>query len=396
MIKTDVIVIGAGAAGLFCAAQLGQKGKQVIVLEKANKVGKKILMSGGGRCNFTNLNIEPSCYLSQNPHFCKSALSRYNQWHFIDLVNQYGIDYYEKTLGQLFCVGKSKEIVDMLLAECAKGSVTIKTKQSVSKIVKLEAGFKVTVDNTTYLANSCVIASGGLSIPTLGGSAFGYELAKQFGHRIMPTRAGLVPLTYHAQDKQKLAELSGISVNTTISTDKQSFTEAMLFTHRGLSGPAVLQISSYWQPGQPLNIQFLPELDLDGSYQQILNDAPNKSVKNWLSMHMPKRMVELILPQSLLQHSVSSLTKDLLEILQAKLQHWSFYPNGTEGYRTAEVTLGGVDVNQVSSKTFESTLQAGLYFIGEVLDVTGWLGGYNFQWAWSSAHACSEAITAAH
>lgn len=386
----DVCVLGGGAAGLFCAGLLGQAGLSVLVLEKANKVGKKILMSGGGRCNFTNLNIQFDCYLSNNPHFCKSALSRYTQWDFINLVEKYKIAYFEKTLGQLFCQGKARQIVDMLLAECQKGKVSIRTKQTIESVDSTEESFQISTENDLYQARYLVNACGGLSIPTLGGSPFGYQLAEQFGHDIVPTRAGLVPFTSHVADKERFADLSGVSLPVTVKTTKQSFSEDLLFTHRGLSGPAILQISSYWQPGESVDINTLPQKDITSLLESQFETNPK--VKNVLQQHIPKRVLNTLVSTRLLNLPVKQLSPNDYKELKQLLQHWQYKPNATEGYRTAEVTLGGVDVNQVNSKTMQSQKHANLYLIGEVLDVTGWLGGYNFQWAWASAYACAAAL----
>ncbi len=388
----DVIVIGAGAAGLMCSALAGQGGRRVLLLDKANKVGKKILMSGGGRCNFTNLNVTPDNYLSHNPHFCKSALSRYTQWDFIALVDAYRIEYHEKTLGQLFCTGKAQHIVDMLLAECDKGRVTIALNQIIINVQKVEQTFLLTTNNACYQTSAVVVASGGLSIPTMGASAFGYELAKQFGLNVWPTRAGLVPYTLHTEDKARFASLAGIAVRCMISCHGQSFTENILFTHRGLSGPAVLQMSSYWRAGDPVVIQLLPELDVRKLLNSAKLDNREQQVKTILAHYLPKRLLEVLINESLLQKPLKQLETSAVDAVADCLQNWQLKPNGTEGYRTAEVTIGGVDCNAISSKTFAAKKVPGLYFIGEVLDVTGWLGGYNFQWAWSSASACAQAL----
>lgn len=392
----DVIIVGGGAAGLMCAQFIGQQGLRVLVLEKSNKVGKKILMSGGGRCNFTNLDIQFNRYLSHNPHFCKSALSRYTQWDFIDLVNRHGIEYYEKTLGQLFCCDKSRLIVDLLLDECAKGCVEIKTKAQIQRLTYTGTHFSLKVDEAIYQAKRVVIASGGLSIPTLGGSGFGYEVARQFGHHIYPTRAGLVPLTLHEKDKSRFQELPGISCEVDASCQEQLFRESMLFTHRGLSGPAILQLSSYWQPGQEIDLCLYPDLDIVAHLKQQEALSPHQTVKTALSMVIAKRVVDVLIDETIKQKKVAKLSDKELLLIDKAFHGFKILPNGTEGYRTAEVTLGGVDCDEVSSKTFESQKQSGLYFIGEVLDVTGWLGGYNFQWAWSSAYACADAITTAN
>ncbi len=394
MEKYDVIIIGAGAAGLFCAAQAGQRGRRVLLIDNGKKPGRKILMSGGGRCNFTNLYTEPGAYLSHNPHFCKSALARYTQWDFIALVNQYGIAYHEKTLGQLFCDDSAQQIVDLLLAECEKGRVTLRLRSEVTAVSRDENGYRVELNGAQAQAEKLVIASGGLSMPGLGASPFGYRLAEQFGLRVYPTRAALVPFTLHKPLLEQLQTLSGVSLPTVIeAADGTRFKESMLFTHRGLSGPSVLQISSYWQPGEFITVNLSPEQDLNAFIDEERQARPNQSLKNTLAKPLPKRLVEVlqmlgIVPELTLKQLNSKQQRELTD----SLHRWRIQPNGTEGYRTAEVTLGGVDTTQLSSKTMEARETPGLYFIGEVVDVTGWLGGYNFQWAWSSAWACAQAL----
>lgn len=391
MKKADVIIIGAGAAGLMCAIEAGRRGRRVVVLEKANKPGKKILMSGGGRCNFTNYHISPEKYISHNPHFCKSALSRYTQWDFIELVKQHEIPFHEKTLGQLFCDEKSKAILNMLLAECEAVQVDIQLEVTTEKVSCVgEHQFRLETSAGVYQCESLVVASGGLSIPTLGSSPFGYQLAEQLGIKVWPTRAGLVPLTLHEHDKAQFATLAGVSFDSVVSSDEASFRENSLFTHRGLSGPAVLQISSYWRPGEALSINLLPDTDVLGVLEQAKQEQPQKQVKTILAEYLPKRMVEVVLDEAYGQATLQSLNQQQLQSLADYLTAWHIKPNGTEGYRTAEVTLGGVDCDAISSKTLEAKQIPGLYFIGEVLDVTGWLGGYNFQWAWSSGWAAGQ------
>ncbi|MCR0999809.1 NAD(P)/FAD-dependent oxidoreductase [Serratia rubidaea] len=396
MEQFDVVVIGAGAAGMFCAAQAGQLGCRVLLLDNGKKPGRKILMSGGGRCNFTNMYAEPAAYLSNNPHFCKSALARYTQWDFIDLINRYGVAYHEKTLGQLFCDDSAQQVVDLLVKECELGQVTLRLRSEVLQVEKCDEGFELMLNGEKVSARSLVVASGGLSMPGLGASPFGYKLAEQFGLNVLPTRAGLVPFTLHKPLLEQSQTLSGVSVPASITAaDGTLFREAILFTHRGLSGPAVLQISSYWQPGEYVSINLLPELDLTGFLDQQRQAHPNQSLKNTLALQLPKRLVEFL--QSLGQlpeATLKQLTPAQQSALVDSLQQWRVQPNGTEGYRTAEVTLGGVDTRELSSKTMEARKVPGLYFIGEVVDVTGWLGGYNFQWAWSSAWACAQALAA--
>ncbi|MEN4789977.1 NAD(P)/FAD-dependent oxidoreductase [Pantoea agglomerans] len=394
MEQFDVIIIGAGAAGLFCAAQAGQRGRRVLLLDNGKKPGRKILMSGGGRCNFTNLYTEPAAYLSHNPHFCKSALARYTQWDFIDLVNHHGIAWHEKTLGQLFCDDSAQQIVDLLLAECDKGNVTLRLRSEVLSVARDESGYTLQLNGSTVQAEKLVIASGGLSMPGLGATPFGYKIAEQFGLSVFPTRAALVPFTLHKPLLEQLQTLSGVALETTIDAqDGTRFKEAMLFTHRGLSGPAVLQISSYWLPGEFVTIDLSPATPLEAFLTAQREAHPNLSLKNSLAKILPKRLVEVlqtlkVVPDITLKQLNSKQQTELAQTLHA----WRIQPNGTEGYRTAEVTLGGVDTTQLSSKTMEARAVPGLYFIGEVADVTGWLGGYNFQWAWSSAWACAQAL----
>ncbi|ACS87684.1 NAD(P)/FAD-dependent oxidoreductase [Musicola paradisiaca] len=393
MEQFDVVVIGAGAAGLFCAAQAGQRGLRVLLVDNGKKPGRKILMSGGGRCNFTNLHTEPAAYLSQNPHFCKSALARYTQWDFIDLVNRHGIAYHEKTLGQLFCDDYAQQIVDMLIKECEVGKVTLRMRSDVLSVEKTDQ-FLIGLNGGQVAAPSLVVATGGLSMPGLGASPFGYQLAAQFGLNVLPTRAALVPLTLHKPLLQQLQALSGVSVPTVASAeDGTIFRENLLFTHRGLSGPAILQLSSYWQPGEFITLNLLPGQDVAALLDAERQAHPNQSLKNTLAQWLPKRLVESLQAlEQLPDITLKQLNKPQLTQVETTLQQWRFQPNGTEGYRTAEVTLGGVDTRELSSKTMEVNNVPGLYFIGEVVDVTGWLGGYNFQWAWSSAWACAQAL----
>ena len=392
MKKTDVVIIGAGAAGLFCAAQLGQAGKNVVVLDSGKKIGRKILMSGGGFCNFTNLDVTPRHYLSQNCHFVKSALARYTNWDFIGLVAQYGITYHEKELGQLFCDKGAEQIVQMLQSECDKGKVDIQLRQAVVSVEKVANHFEIQTASETYQAQHLVIATGGLSMPALGTSPFGYKVAEQFGIPVIAPRASLVPFTWKESDKP-FAALSGITLPVTASNDRISFSNQMLFTHRGLSGPAMLQISNYWQMGEAVDIDLLPAENILDILQELRQSSPKLQLKTVLSRYLSKKLVELWFEQNLLKDEViAQLSKNALQQLEQFIHHWQFIPNGTEGYRTAEVTMGGVDTDHISSKTMEVKSISGLYFIGEVLDVTGWLGGYNFQWAWSSAYACAEGI----
>ena len=391
--KVDVIVIGAGAAGLFCAAEAGKRGRNVVVIDHAKRLGGKILMSGGGRCNFTNMYASPENFLSNNPHFCKSALSRYTQWDFIALVNEYGIAYHEKTLGQLFCDDSAKQIVDMLLSECRKANASILNRCEVIGIEKQTDGFKVDTAQGAYTCESLVIATGGLSMPKLGATPFGYRIAEQFGLNVTPVRAALVPFTLHEAEKQVLAELSGVSIDASASCNNTTFDESMLFTHRGLSGPSVLQISSYWEPGDEVTFNIAPKGDFE---QQLLE----KQIKNndsllstALSEWYPKRFVQTILATFAIDNKpLKQYSEKQLKNIAERFQAWQIKPNGTEGYRTAEVTLGGVDTDELSSKTMQAKNAEGLFFIGEVVDVTGWLGGYNFQWAWSSGWVAGQYV----
>ncbi|WP_368939961.1 NAD(P)/FAD-dependent oxidoreductase [Proteus mirabilis] len=394
----DTVIIGAGAAGLFCASLAGQAGLSVLVLDNGKKAGRKILMSGGGRCNFTNMYIEPSAYLSDNPHFCKSALARYTQWDFIELVQKHHIAYHEKTLGQLFCDDSAQQIVDLLLTECHEGKVSIRLRSEVTQIEKTAEGFTLLVGGKTITASSVVIASGGLSMPGLGATPFGYKIAQQFGLNVLPTRAGLVPFTLHKPQLEQLSPLSGVAIPAIVTAENGTqFKENILFTHRGLSGPAILQISSYWHPGENVSINLLPDTDLESYLQEKRQAQPNQLLKNTLSRLLPKRFIEIMIENNQLPDtSLAQLSNERITQITTLLQAWLVLPNGTEGYRTAEVTLGGVDTRNLSSKTMEATKITGLYFIGEVVDVTGWLGGYNFQWAWSSAYACAQALISRH
>ncbi|MBP8540264.1 MULTISPECIES: NAD(P)/FAD-dependent oxidoreductase [unclassified Citrobacter] len=397
MERFDTVIIGAGAAGMFCAAQAGQAGSRVLLIDNGKKPGRKILMSGGGRCNFTNLYVEPAAYLSQNPHFCKSALARYTQWDFIDLVGKHGIAWHEKTLGQLFCDDSAQQIVDMLVAECEKGNVTMRLRSEVLSVGREGDAFILELNGMTVGTKNLVIASGGLSMPGLGATPFGYKIAEQFGLNVLPTRAGLVPFTLHKPLLEQLQVLSGVSVSSVITAeDGTVFRENLLFTHRGLSGPAVLQISSFWQPGEFVSINLLPDVDLASFLDDQRSAHPNQSLKNTLAMQLPKRLVECLQQLGQIPDvSLKQLNVRDQQTLVETLTEWRVQPNGTEGYRTAEVTLGGVDTNELSSRTMEARKVPGLYFIGEVMDVTGWLGGYNFQWAWSSAWACAQDLAPA-
>ncbi len=391
-IHQEVIIIGAGAAGLMCAIEAAKRHKKVLIIDKSNKPGKKILMSGGGRCNFTNIDTSPLHFSSHNPHFCKSALSRYTPKDFIDMVERHQIPYYEKTLGQLFCTEKSSRILDMLLAECAKYKVKIILNHTIETITQDHSLFSLKTTQERYTCDSLVIATGGLSIPTLGASPFGYQIASQFGLKVYPTRAGLVPLTLHTQDKERYESLAGISIESSVHCNKQSFKENILFTHRGLSGPAILQISSYWQPGETIHCTLLPDADIPELLSKAQESSGSMQLKTILTQWMAKRLVEILFEDNLLSKPIKQLNSTDLALIEKTLHSFSIKPNGTEGYRTAEVTLGGVDCDELCSKRFESKKVPGLFFIGEVIDVAGWLGGYNFQWAWSSGWAAGQVV----
>ncbi len=388
----DVIIIGGGAAGMMCALTAGQRGRRVLLIEHANRVGKKILMSGGGRCNFTNTGTTPANFLSANPHFCKSALARYRPADFIGMVEAHGIAYHEKELGQLFCDDSSKRIVAMLLAECAAAGVRIETGCTVGSITPHDGGFQLECTLGRLHANALVVATGGLSIPAMGASGFGYDIARQFAHHVLPTRAGLVPLTLTGSYLEHYGQLSGVSLPISVRAGRQRFDNAMLITHRGLSGPAILQISSYWQPGDPLQIDLLPGKDALEFLLTGQRERPAAELRSWLTERLPKRFAQRFCEIHADERPLRQYNKPELVAIAAKLKEWPIMPSGTEGYRTAEVTLGGVDTLEVSSTTMESRLVPGLYFIGEVLDVTGHLGGYNFQWAWASARAAGLAV----
>ncbi|WP_354702157.1 NAD(P)/FAD-dependent oxidoreductase [Paraconexibacter sp. AEG42_29] len=392
MRPVDVAIIGAGAAGLMCALTAAARGRDVLLVDHSNKAGKKILMSGGGRCNFTNLYAEPDNFFSQNPHFCKSALARYTQWDFIAMVSRHGVPYHEKKLGQLFCDNKAKDILNMLLDECAQAGVDLRLNTTVQQVERTDAGYLLHTDLGDVVAESLVIATGGLSIPTLGATGFGYDIARQFGHDVLPTRAGLVPFIITDQLKDLCTELSGTSVAAVVSCNGQSFSENILFTHRGLSGPAVLQISSFWHLGDAVQINLLPDRDALEWLQGQQAARPDAELRTVLSEVFTKKMATLLTERWFAAKPMKQFTPAGLREVADRLGAWPVVPAGTEGYRTAEVTLGGVDTREVSPKTMESRRHPGLYFIGEVLDVTGHLGGFNFQWAWASGHAAAQVV----
>lgn len=380
----DVIVIGAGAAGLMCAATAAARGRTVLIIDHAEKAGNKILISGGGRCNFTNIYTEPANFISQNPHFCKGALARFTAADFLARIKAYGIAWHEREHGQLFCNHSAKDILDMLLSDCREHGVRICLNTKVQRISK-NTTFHLTTSGKEFAGKSLVVATGGLSIPKLGASGFGMDIARQFGLNIVTPNAGLVPLRFTGAEKAKLESLAGISLDVTIHCRKQSFTEALLFTHRGISGPAILQISSYWQPGDSLDINLLPHVSLSRWLHEHTHSAMR--LDNALGQLLPKRLVQVLMPWlSLPKTPLKQLTAKQQQQICDKLAHWQLKPAASEGYRTAEVTVGGVDTAELSSKTMMSQKIPGLYFIGEVVDVTGHLGGFNFQWAWSSGY----------
>jgi predicted Rossmann fold flavoprotein len=393
----DALVIGGGAAGLMCALTAGRRGKRVLVVEHANRVGKKILMSGGGRCNFTNTSTTPDNFLSANPHYCKSALARYAPGDFVAMVERHGIAWHEKELGQLFCDESSKLIVKMLLDECAAAGVRVATSCSIERVVHggdaASAGmFHLHTTQGAFSAPALVVASGGLSIPSMGASGFGYALARQFGHAVLPTRAGLVPLTLSGKHSERLADLSGVALPVAARCNGVEFRNSMLVTHRGISGPAILQVSSYWQPGDDLRLDLLPGQDALAMLQRMQAERPAAELRTVLGEWLPKRFAQRLCEAWLPNKPMRQFNAPQLREVAALLAGWPLVASGTEGYRTAEVTLGGIDTDGLSSSTMQSRQVPGLYFIGEVVDVTGWLGGYNFQWAWASGHAAGMAL----
>lgn len=389
MADFDVIIIGAGAAGLMAAATAGRRGKRVWLIDHARKTAEKIRISGGGRCNFTNIHAKPDNYLSQNPHFCRSALSRYKPADFIALVDRHGIKWHEKKLGQLFCDDSSQQIIDMLLAECADAGVRIDMETAIKAI---DPGFAVDTNRGSAQAPALVIATGGLSIPKIGATKFGYDVAKQFGHDIVPTRAGLVPLTFTDETAALCKDMTGLSVEAAVRFEKTMFAEGLLFTHRGLSGPSILQISSYWREGEDLVVDLVAGTDILAALKDAKKASPKQEIQNVLGGMIPKRLAQALCAQAGATGRIADMPDRALGILADHVKAWRVCPNGSEGYRTAEVTLGGVDTDGLSSQTMESKRQPGLYFIGEVVDVTGWLGGFNFQWAWASGTAAGMAV----
>lgn len=388
----DVLVLGAGAAGLMCARVAGKRGRRVGVIEQAKRPAEKVRISGGGRCNFTNLHTTPANFLSRNPHFCKSALSGFTQHDFIALVEKYRIAYHEKTRGQLFCNDSSQQIIDMLLDECGAAGVTLHPGTKISAITKQENAFSVMTDRGEMRGRSLVVATGGPSIPKMGSSGFGYKVAEQFGLKIVPPRAGLVPLTFDEVLLARSKDLSGVSVETVVSCNGAKFDEAMLFTHRGLSGPAILQISSYWRDGDSIQIDMAPAVDVFMALKEMRRDHPRQELATGLTRLLPARLAQWIAEAGGGASRMADMSDRQLQTVAALVNRWQVTPRGTEGYRTAEVTLGGVDTAELSSKTFEAKSVPGLFFVGEVIDVTGHLGGFNFQWAWSSGFAAGQSV----
>jgi hypothetical protein len=388
----DVIIIGAGAAGMMCAAVAGQRGRRVLLLDHAKKPGEKVRISGGGRCNFTNMHSMPANFLSQNPHFMKSALKRYRPQDFIALVERYGIAYHEKTLGQLFCDGSSQQIIDMLLQECEKAQVELKLDTHVERVEFRDDLFQIATNRGEFSAPALVIATGGKSIPKMGATGFGYDIARQFGLNIVTPRAGLVPLTFTGEIATSLASLSGVSVDAVVTCNGARFREGLLFTHRGLSGPSILQISSYWREGDEIAVNLAPDISLFDELKAKRKSDGKKTLASHLHNYLPKRVIEFLGDNEVQKMRLADVSDKQLRGEVERFQSWKITPQGSEGYRTAEVTLGGIDTAELSSKTMESAKQKGLYFIGEVVDVTGHLGGHNFQWAWASAVAAGNAL----
>lgn len=386
----DVIIIGAGAAGLMCAIEAGKRGRKVWLIDHMLKIAEKIRISGGGRCNFTNIHTKPECFLSQNPHFCKSALKQYTAQDFIGLVRKHGISFHEKKLGQLFCDDSATQIIDMLLLEAHKAGVKLDTGTRVLGIKSIEDGYEVDTDKGVQSCSSLVIATGGLSIPKIGATNFGYEIAKKFGLNVIKPRAGLVPLTFEGTLLERCKQLSGVSVEAHVKCGKQIFSEGMLFTHRGLSGPSILQISSYWEEGGEIAIDLAPSISVFSFLKERKQSAPKIHVHQTLAETLPKRLAQSICDDLGMDGSLGFLPDTKIALLASTVNDWRVKPIGTEGYRTAEVTLGGVDTNELSSQTMQSKKHAGLFFVGEVIDVTGHLGGFNFQWAWSSGYVAGQ------
>lgn len=392
MINADVLVLGAGAAGLMCAIEAGKRGRRVVVLDQSSKPAEKIRISGGGRCNFTNLHTTPANFLSANPRFCVSALRRYGPQDFLALVEKHRIDWHEKTLGQLFCDGSSRQIIDLLLTECATAGVELRLGRRVTGISKPDGRFAVATDAEALTASSLVVATGGPSIPKMGSSGFGYDVARQFGLAVVTPRAALVPFTFGPDLLAWTKDLAGVSVDAEVAVGKTRFAEGLLFTHRGLSGPSILQISSYWSDGVPLDVDLARGIDALAALKRARAEHPKRDIATLLAGFLPRRLADRILEDLQIGGRLADLGDARLVAVADRVNRWRVVPNGTEGYRTAEVTLGGVDTAGLSSRTMEATTVPGLHFIGEVVDVTGHLGGFNFQWAWASGHAAGQVV----
>ena len=388
----DVIVIGAGAAGLMCSIEAGKRGKKVWLIEHSSKLAEKIRISGGGRCNFTNLYSNPSNFLSNNEHFCKSAFAKYTQNDFIDLINKHNIKFHEKKLGQLFCTTSAREIIDMLVAECLEQKVKIDTETKVINLFKKETTYTVNTNKGNYNSKALVIATGGLSIPKIGATDFGYKIAKQFNLEVNDLSPALVPLTFQEKELQFCKSLAGVSVNASVKINKTVFEEGLIFTHRGISGPSILQISSYWKHSKPISINLLPNVDLGKTLKQRRVDNPKQNLSNILSDYLPNKLAFAICEKLSINDKIGEASNAKLKKLSDFVNNWLVFPTGTEGYKTAEVTLGGIDTKAISSSTMECIDHSGLFFVGEVLDVTGHLGGHNFQWAWSSGFVAGQNV----
>ncbi|WP_105417590.1 NAD(P)/FAD-dependent oxidoreductase [Neorhizobium sp. T25_27] len=390
--KFDVVVLGAGGAGMMCAIRAGGRGRSVLVLDHAKAPGEKIRISGGGRCNFTNIHATAKNYLSANPHFAKSALARYTPRDFLDMVERHGIPWHEKTLGQLFCDDSAKDIIRMLLSEMKAANVVLELQKQITSIEKMPDGFRIGTSDGPVEAGSLVVATGGKSIPKMGATGFAYDVARQFGLKIVETRPALVPLTLDPNLLEKLSPLSGIAVPAEVRHGRTAFREALLFTHRGLSGPSILQISSYWREGDDVTLVIEPDLDIAAILKTARKANGRQAAQTVLAEVLPKRLAQFFVENRGLTGHLADLPDKAIEGLAASIQTWAIRPAGSEGYRTAEVTLGGIDTSELDSKTMQAKAVPGLYFIGECVDVTGWLGGYNFQWAWASGHVCGEAL----
>ncbi|SCA58190.1 putative oxidoreductase with FAD/NAD(P)-binding domain [Candidatus Terasakiella magnetica] len=390
--NVDVLIIGAGAAGMMCAIEAAKRGRKTLVIDHAKKLAEKIRISGGGRCNFTNMDITPKNYLSENPHFCKSALNRYTNWDFIGLMSEYEIAYHERDHGQLFCDDSAQQIIDMLEKECRKAGAKIRLNTKVEGVSKNDGGFLVMSDEDEIECEHLVVASGGLSIPKIGASNFGLKLAEKMGLNVIHPRPALVPFTFDQETRDKLSGFQGIALDSVITYKKAEFREALLFTHKGLSGPSILQISSYWTPGETVQVNLAPDTDVMAVLKKAKNDQPKQEAQTVISQILPKRLAVRLVEQAQCHGKMAELSDKKLQTLAESINNWQLLPSGTEGYKTAEVMSGGVDTNELSSKTFEAKKVPGLYFIGEVVDVTGHLGGFNFQWAWSSGWCAGQFV----